>query len=68
MLYDAVYLAANDKLKTEVGRKVIVIITDGVDQGSRLTLNQAVEAAQKADAVIYCIDYSDPARTAAVSA
>jgi VWFA-related protein len=60
VLYDAVYLAANDKLKTEVGRKVIVIITDGVDQGSRLTINQAVEAAQKADAVIYCIDYSDP--------
>src|SRR5205085_1797880 len=59
-LYDAIYLAANDKLRTEVGRKVIVVITDGVDQGSRLTLNQAVEAAQKADAVIYSIDYSDP--------
>src|SRR5438309_2573717 len=60
VLYDAVYLAANEKLKTEVGRKVIVIITDGVDQGSRLTINQAIEAAQKADAVIYSIDYSDP--------
>jgi VWFA-related protein len=60
VLYDAVYLAANEKLRTEVGRKVIVVITDGVDQGSRLTLNQAVEAAQKADAVIYSIDYSDP--------
>jgi VWFA-related protein len=59
VLYDAVYLAANEKLKTEVGRKVIVIITDGVDQGSRLSINQAVEAAQKSDAVIYCIDYSD---------
>ena len=60
VLYDAVYLAANDKLKGEVGRKVIVVITDGVDQGSRLTRNQAIEAAQKADAVIYSIDYSDP--------
>ncbi len=60
VLYDAIYLAANDKLRTEVGRKVIVVITDGVDEGSRLTLNQAVEAAQKADAVIYSIDYSDP--------
>jgi len=60
VLYDAIYLAANDKLRTEVGRKVVVVITDGVDQGSRLTLNQAVEAAQKADAVIYSIDYSDP--------
>ncbi len=60
VLYDAIYLAANEKLRTEVGRKVIVVITDGVDQGSRLTLNQAVEAAQKSDAVIYSIDYSDP--------
>src|ERR1044072_6276759 len=47
VLYDAVYLAANEKLKTEVGRKVIVVITDGVDQGSRMSLNQAVDAAQK---------------------
>jgi len=60
VLYDAIYLAASDKLRTEVGRKVIVVITDGVDQGSRLTINQAVESAQKADAVIYSIDYSDP--------
>jgi len=60
VLYDAIYLAATDKLRTEVGRKVIVVITDGVDQGSRLSINQAVEAAQKADAVIYSIDYSDP--------
>ncbi len=60
VLYDAIYLAANDKLKGEVGRKVIVVITDGVDQGSRLTRNQAIEAAQKSDAVIYSVDYSDP--------
>ena len=60
VLYDAVYLAASEKLKGEVGRKVIVIITDGVDQGSRMTRNQAVEAAQKSDAVIYSIDYEDP--------
>jgi VWFA-related protein len=60
VLYDAIYLAAHEKLRTEVGRKVVVVITDGVDQGSRLTLNQAVESAQKADAVIYSIDYSDP--------
>jgi VWFA-related protein len=59
VLYDAIYLAANEKLRTEVGRKVIVVITDGVDQGSRLSLNQAVEAAQKADAVIYSIEYYD---------
>jgi VWFA-related protein len=60
VLYDAIYLAASEKLRTEVGRKVIVVITDGVDEGSRLTINQAVESAQKADAVIYSIDYYDP--------
>jgi VWFA-related protein len=59
VMYDAVYLAAKDKLSSEVGRKVIVLITDGVDQGSRLTINQAVEAAQKSDAVIYSIYYYD---------
>jgi VWFA-related protein len=60
VLYDAVYLAANEKLKTEVGRKVIVVITDGEDQGSRLSMNQAIEAAQKSDVVIYSIYYYDP--------
>jgi len=60
VLYDAVYLAAHEKLRSEVGRKVLVLITDGIDQGSRLSINEAIEAAQKADAVIYSIDYSDP--------
>jgi VWFA-related protein len=60
ILYDAIFLAATDKLRTEVGRKVTVVITDGVDEGSRLSINQAVEAAQKSDVVIYSIEYLDP--------
>ena len=60
VLYDAVYLAAKEKLRSEVGRKAIVLITDGVDQGSRLTRSQAIEEAQKSDAVIYSIYYVDP--------
>jgi len=60
VLYDAVYLAANEKLRSEVGRKALVLITDGVDQGSRMRLEQAVEAAQKADAIVYSIYYVDP--------
>jgi VWFA-related protein len=60
VLYDAIYLAAAEKLRSEVGRKVIVVITDGVDEGSKLPLKEALEAAQKADAVIYSIEYSDP--------
>jgi len=61
VLYDAVYLASNEKLKGEVGRKVIVVITDGVDEGSRLSIKEALAEAQKADAVIYSIEYEDPA-------
>ena len=60
VLYDAVYLAATEKLKNEVGRKVLVVITDGVDEGSRVKIEEAVMVAQKADAVIYSIEYSDP--------
>lgn len=60
VLFDAIYLAATEKLKNEVGRKAIVVITDGVDQGSKVDLRKAIEVAQKSDAVIYSIDYSDP--------
>ncbi|MDP9053219.1 MAG: VWA domain-containing protein [Acidobacteriota bacterium] len=59
VLYDAVYVAANDMLAKEVGRKAIVLITDGEDQGSRETEKAAIEAAQKADAIIYGILYVD---------
>jgi VWFA-related protein len=59
ILFDAVFLAADEKLRHEVGRKAIVLITDGVDEGSRLTKEKAIEAAQKADAIIYSIDYED---------
>ena len=59
ILYDAVYLAAHDQLKGQVGRKVLVLITDGEDQGSRYSIKQAVEAAQKADALIYSFFYVD---------
>ena len=59
ILWDAVYLAADEKLKGEVGRKVIVVITDGVDTGSRKSRAQAIEAAHRADAIVYSIYYAD---------
>jgi VWFA-related protein len=59
VLYDAVYLASNDMLSKEVGRKAIVLITDGEDEGSTLSMKAAIEAAQKADAIIYGILYVD---------
>jgi VWFA-related protein len=60
IMYDAVYLAANEKLKGEVGRKAIVLITDGMDFGSRVSLQEAISAAHKSDAIIYSIYYVDP--------
>lgn len=61
ILYDAVYLASHDKMQSEVGRKAIVLITDGVDTGSKTSRDASIEAALKADAIIYSIDYEDPA-------
>jgi VWFA-related protein len=59
LLYDAVYLAAHDKLRQEAGRKILVMLTDGGDQGSQETLKSAIEAAQKANAIIYVILIAD---------
>jgi VWFA-related protein len=55
LLYDAIYLAATEELRHEVGRKTIVIITDGVDQGSQTSLAATIEAAQKVDASVYVL-------------
>jgi len=61
LLFDAVYLAAHDKLRAETGRKIIVMLTDGGDQGSQETLKTATEAAQKANAIVYVILIADRA-------
>ena len=61
LLFDAVYLASNEKLKSEVGRKALILITDGEDQGSTYNIKTAIEAAQRADAIIYSIYYVDRA-------
>ena len=58
-LYDAVYLSARELLKNEVGRKVLIMLTDGEDQGSKVKLEAALEAAQKSDVIIYSVDIHD---------
>lgn len=60
-LYDAIYLASRELLKNEVGRKVLILLTDGEDQGSREKLNDALEAAQKSDVIIYSVAIIDRA-------
>lgn len=59
LLYDAVFLAAHDKLRQEAGRKILVILTDGQDQGSQENIRSAVEAAQKSNAIVYVILIAD---------
>ncbi len=58
-LYDAVYLASNELLKNEVGRKVLILLTDGEDQGSKVKLQTALEAAQKSDVINYSVAIID---------
>jgi VWFA-related protein len=58
-MYDAIYLASNEIMKTQTGRKAIILLTDGVDNGSKKFLNDAIEAAQRADTLAYSILFSD---------
>ena len=53
--YDAVYLAAHDKLSDEAGRKAVIVLTDAEDTGSKLRLEDAVEAAQRTDTVVHIL-------------
>ncbi len=59
LLYDAIYLAADEKLAREVGRKAMIILTDGQDEGSQMKIQQAIEAAQRADAIVYVLLIAD---------
>ena len=60
LLYDAIYLASEEKLKHEVGRKAMILFTDGKDEGSQTSLGQAIEAAQRADTIVYVLLVYDP--------
>ncbi len=59
LLYDGVYLAGHDELANQVGRKAMIILTDGEDQGSQLNIRDAIEAAQKADSIVYVLLIAD---------
>src|ERR1700756_1085027 len=59
-LYDAIYLACNEKLNSEAGRKAIVIVTDAQDEGSKVRLEEAIEAAQRTDTVVHILLVADP--------
>jgi VWFA-related protein len=59
LLYDSVYLASNEIMKKQQGRKAIIVLTDGVDRGSKESLQVAIETAQRADTVVYSILFAD---------
>jgi VWFA-related protein len=59
VLFDAVYLSAHDMLAKEVGRKAMILLTDGEDEGSQLKIKDAIEAAQKADSIVYVLLCAD---------
>jgi VWFA-related protein len=59
LLYDSIYLASDELMKKQQGRKALIILTDGVDRGSKESLTEALETAQRADTLIYCILFAD---------
>lgn len=59
-LYDAVYLAANDVLKREAGRRVIILLTDGQDTTSAYKMQEAIERAWRSEVIVYAIGIGDP--------
>ena len=59
LLYDAVFLASDDLMKKQQGRKALIVLSDGVDRGSKETLSSAIEAAQRANTVVYSILFKD---------
>jgi VWFA-related protein len=54
-LYDALFLSSNEIIGKQKGRKVLIVLSDGADVGSKESSSSAIEAAQRADAVIYAI-------------
>jgi VWFA-related protein len=59
LLYDAVYLASDELMKKQQGRKALIVLSDGVDRGSKESVGSAIEAAQRADTIVYSILFKD---------
>src|SRR5215469_13757275 len=59
-LYDSILLASDEIMRKEQGRKALILLTDGVDNGSKVTLSSAVESAQRADTLVYSVRFYDP--------
>jgi VWFA-related protein len=58
-LYDAIFLASDEVVKKQQGRKALIVLSDGVDHGSKETLVDAISTAQRADTIVYSILFAD---------
>jgi VWFA-related protein len=56
-LYDALFLSSDELMSKQTGRKAVIILSDGVDSGSKESLASSIEAAQRADTIVYAIYY-----------
>jgi VWFA-related protein len=54
-LYDALFLSSDELMSKQTGRKAVIILSDGIDSGSKETLSSSIEAAQRADTIVYAI-------------
>jgi VWFA-related protein len=54
-MYDAIYLASNELMLKDPGRKVLIVLSDGVDRGSKESLNDSIDAAEKANVEVYTV-------------
>jgi hypothetical protein len=60
LLNDAIFLASDEVMSKQQGRKALIVLSDGVDQGSKVSLTRAIEAAQRSDTLVYAILFADP--------
>jgi VWFA-related protein len=59
LLFDAVVDSSQEIMKKQQGRKALIVMSDGGENGSEATLSDAIEAAQRAETLIYTILFSD---------
>jgi VWFA-related protein len=58
-LYDAIFLASDEIMRKQHGRKALILLTDGVDEGSKTSLYECIKAAERSDTLVYSILFSD---------
>ena len=58
-MFDSVLLASDELMKKQKGRKALLLLSDGDDRGSKVTLREAIDSAQRADTLVYAIRYHD---------